>query len=113
MALKRRRISKKLFDQVLRGGNVLHSPHFTFRFLKNEENCYTIGVVASKKVARKAVGRNKLKRRGYEATYRLQDQIKSSFIGILFVKKGLDEIPFQDVVVELETVLKKANLISY
>lgn len=73
---------KKDFETVFKKGTGHKGPCFILRVLKNSLDYSRLGIVVSKKVSKKAVERNKVRRRASEA-------IRHNFIGI---KKGFDII---------------------
>jgi ribonuclease P protein component len=109
MLPKNRRVSKPLFDKVLKEGSVLHSPLFSLRFLpKNLDKYSHIAIVAPKSVAKGAVERNKLRRRGYSAV--------ASFsiipsICLFFFKKEAKSSSLKELSLEMEMLLKRAKLL--
>ena len=77
------------FQNVFNRGNVFGNKVFAFYFVKNgiEEN--RIGIIVSKKVSKKAVVRNRLRRQIREA-YRLnEEQFVSGYDFILIGKQSL------------------------
>jgi len=62
---KKHRVNKGLFDEIFKQGKVIHSPIFLFKFIKNLENKGFFSFVVPKTVAKSAVKRNALRRKGY------------------------------------------------
>ena len=55
------------FSAVMRGGRQVHDDFFRVFAVPNREPCARLGIVVSRKVSRKAVARNRIKRRIREA----------------------------------------------
>jgi ribonuclease P protein component len=81
MLSKKERVNKDLFHKILKSGNSIYSSLFSFKYIKNNE--YKYSFVVSKKISKKAVERNKLKRYGYEA---LRSIAKNDCSGIFVFK---------------------------
>lgn len=64
----------------------------------------------SKKVSNKAVVRNKLRRRGYEAVGELISQVKSGFLAVFVLKKGAEKLKFEEYKKEIKGLLIKSGL---
>ncbi len=85
MLPKYRRVTKSLFNQVIKEGKTLHGDLLYLRFVSESLDSYShIAFVAPKTVAKLAVDRNKLRRRGYSAVSSIE--IKP-IIGVFFFKK--------------------------
>ena len=107
MFLNNKKVTKKLFDQIMREGVCFYGTFFTFRVIINKNNP-KYAIVAPKSVAKTAVDRNKLKRVGYSALRGFG--IKNSQ-GILFYKKNNLKIPFVEIKKDINFLLNKAKLI--
>ena len=83
MLPKNKRVTKELFQKIMKIGGTLASPLFVFRYMESDKPQYAF--VAPKTVAKRAVDRNKLRRTGYNAlnTYTLKN-----ISGIFFYKKA-------------------------
>ncbi len=73
---------RKDFERILKKGKLLHSEILTIKFLDNDLNRTRFGFVVSKKISKKAVTRNTVKRR-------LREQIR---LKLTKLKKGFDVI---------------------
>lgn len=79
-------------------GKTIRTPKISLVYTKNERNHQRFGVVVSKKVLKSAVGRNRIRRRVYEAI-RLelpQYKIKNDCLFVIFSKDVLD-LPFSEL----------------
>ena len=97
---------------VLRG-KPFFSKHLTIKARQNPENKdYKYTVVVSKKVFKKAVDRNKVKRR-IRSVVRAQEQNinkKSSFV--VLVKKAIIDISFVELEKQILTGLKQLSIVK-
>jgi ribonuclease P protein component len=109
MLSKNRRVSKSLFDKVLKEGSIIHGQLLTLRFSPKSEDIYShIAIVAPKSVAKSAVERNKLRRRGYSAVASFS--VPPS-ISIFFFKKEAKNASVKDLSLDMEMLLKRSKLI--
>lgn len=98
----RSRIHKDLFSEVLKRGKTLHSPLFSLCYLKAENKAFS--VVASKKVSKGAVVRNRNKRRVRHALKKLEAGLPQGAF-IVFIKKDLTDVPYPKLSEELAKLL--------
>ena len=82
MLPKRKRVTKDLFQNIMKKGKVVSSPLFLFRYINQNSPQYVF--VVPKTVSKRAVDRNKLRRQGYNI---LNSQALKPVAGIFFYKK--------------------------
>src|SRR5574343_625231 len=107
MLPKRNRVNKGVFEAIMKEGKMVSSPLFTLRYIKNTENITVFSVVAPKGVAKIAVLRNSLRRKGYLCARPL---LNKPFSGILFFKKDGVKASNQEIIENIRFLLQKANL---
>lgn len=103
---------KRNFERLFKQSSVLHSPSLQFRYhlLEDTANEIQIGFIAPKRIMKKAVSRNKTKRRLRES-YRIHQHILTSFFsehpggvhGVFISKK--EGSTFHDINLEVEQLL--------
>ncbi len=101
---------KKDFEKVLRKGKLLAKNFLTLKTVKNNLKTIRIGVVVSRKVSKKAVLRNKTKRRLREAARANIKKIKPGYDLIFFTKKGIEKESFSEIKKEVEKLIAQAKL---
>ena len=112
MLPKNRRINTTLFAEVLKNGRSFYSKNISLSvFHKIGLYNTRFAFVVSKKVAKRAVDRNLLRRRGYSALLDVVDNTKPSFANIIFLKKGSESLKFKDFKEEIIELLKKAGVL--
>lgn len=102
---KNQRITSREFLEIMKRGKNYHFPLFSLcQVSVYEKSCFA--VVASKKVSKKAVIRNRNKRRVREAFKKL---LKKPFSGalIVFIKKDLSSLSYSSLIEELKVVISK------
>lgn len=103
-----RRIQKKDFSYILKNAKRINSPHFTLFTLKDlkvadQKSRFAFSV--SKKVAKQAVLRNKLRRRGYSVISMYLKNIQNNQYFIFVFKKGAENTTFKSLKKEIEGLL--------
>ncbi len=109
MLPKQKRITKDSFKSILLKGALYHADYFTLRTIPSEKEGFAVSV--SKKVAKGAVDRNRIRRRAYSVIRSLLHQIKSNSMSILSAKSNAKDISFGSTREDIEKLLKKARLI--
>ncbi len=91
--ISNRQLLKKLFEK----GKQYKNSHFVFKFLPSIEPISKFSVVVSKKVAPKAVDRNKLRRRIFDCIHRNLNSLKTNIVCIVIVKNNVTKAEFEDL----------------
>ena len=114
MLPKKNRVNTKEVDKIFkvcppngREGKFLNSNNLTFKYLKNNSNKTKISFIAPKNIAKLAVKRNLLRRRGYVALKNYIDQFPVGLTGVFIFKKYQDEILIIEN--EIKNILGKIN----
>ena len=115
MLPKNRRISRADFKKLegeRQRGRAYHSPLlslFLYQKLSNTPSQFAFSV--SKKVSKKAVVRNKLRRRGYASVQSVIQNIKPGYAVVFSFKKEAAEKDFQTTKAEIVGLLNKAGIL--
>jgi ribonuclease P protein component len=112
LPLKNRLKNKKDFDEVFKRGKGVEG---IFLFLKVNNNSLEesrFGFVVSQKVNKKAVVRNKIKRRLREIIINRKNFIKKGLDVIILAKKGAEQRTFLETQEELTRLLKKIQALT-
>jgi ribonuclease P protein component len=97
-------MKKKEFEAVFRKGKTKAGKLVFLKILKNNQDDNRFGVVVSKKISKKAVNRNKIKRRLREIIR--QAHIKPGLNIIIIAKPEIIDKNYQDIKNELEDLFK-------
>lgn len=128
MLSKKNRVSRHLFPVIITKGKNYYSPNMYIRVAKpgfsfcspasSEQNkqitksknfpCFS--VVVSKKVSKKAVERNKFRRRIYGIVQKNIPDIQDGVLVAFFIKKSATAISKKEFTEETISLLKKAGL---
>ena len=92
MLSKTNRLTRKEFDLYLKGGKKYHFPHCSISHTPHSESFHG-AVVVGKKVAKRAVERNKLRRRIYALLYRLVKVEQKAGVYIVMIKPSFASLP--------------------
>jgi ribonuclease P protein component len=107
---KNRLKKKKDFANVLMRGKFFNDIFLSLKEIKNGLEQARIGFVVSKKVSKKAVIRNRVKRLLREAIRDDLNKIKSCSDIVFFTKKGIEKKNFWEIKEVVEKLLKKSNI---
>lgn len=111
MLKKQNRINKKLFKVVFEEGKPFSSGHIFLKTKKTGGDNALFSFVAPLKVSKRAVVRNKLKRRGRYVAKKHLDLLKKGNATLVFFKKDSEKMKFADLEEEILKIFKKAKLI--
>lgn len=120
MLPKKNRVDSETIKQIFQKGRFVSSPNLTLKFiLSGKPQGARISVVAPKTVAKSAVKRNLLRRRGYAALAEYIDRFPLGLLGaIVFSKNSLELFggrknkeldPKTNIANEIKTLLNKIN----
>lgn len=108
MLPKKNRVDKKGIDLIFKKGNFIVSPSFTFKFiLINNSPEPRISFIVPKSIAKLAVKRNLLRRKGYSALKKYIDQFPLGILGVFVFKKLEEDVSKIDN--EIKNILIKIN----
>jgi len=104
MLPKKKRITKALFQTIMKNGKVIHSPLFLFRYIKHSTPAYAF--VVPKTVAKGAVARNSLRRKGYGG---LRAFPLKPIAGVFFYKKHSGVASHSQLAENITQILSKIS----
>jgi ribonuclease P protein component len=108
MLPKKNRADKKTVDKIFMEGKSVFSPSLTFKFiLTNKAIPPQVSFISPKNIARLAVKRNMLRRRGYDALKKYINNFPAGLAGVLIFKKYEDDVSILEH--EIENLLAKLN----
>ena len=125
MLPKKNRADKKAVEKIFKEGKFLNSLNLTFKYTKTlGDKSFSSGqldsslptrkflyprvsVIAPKSVAKLAVKRNLLRRRGYDALGKYINQFPTNILGVFIFKKYQDDISIIEN--EIKNILSKIN----
>lgn len=103
---------KKEFEAVFKGGRIVRGNSFFLKYLANGTNKTKIGFVVSKKVSKKAVERNKVKRRLREIARSRKEDINKGFSIVVVTLPIIKNLPFEEMKKEFNILLEKGGLVK-
>jgi ribonuclease P protein component len=103
---------KKEFEAVFKGGRIVRGNNFFLKFLANGTDKTKVGFVVSKKISKKAVERNKVKRRLREAIRLKKKEIKQGFSIIIMTTPSIKGLTFKEIQKEADILLEKGGLVK-
>ncbi len=103
--------NKKDFDRVFKEGSGFKNNFLALKAVKNNINASRFGFVVSQKVSKKAVVRNKIKRRLREIVKKKLDTVKKGIDVVLIVFPSLNDKDFSETQKIANDILKKSGII--
>src|SRR4026208_2030615 len=107
MTPKKNRADRKAIEKIFKTGKFLTSPSLTFKFIRDNSPAPRISFIVPKTVAKGAVQRNLLRRRGYVALGKYMGQLPGNIIGAFIFKKSTTLV--KDLENEIKNILSKVN----
>lgn len=102
---KKFRLKKqKDFDKVKHQGQTFHTPLFAVSVLTEQSEGPKFSFVVSKKIYKKAVKRNKIRRWLSEAVRVMVPHLRQDIYAIFFVKKQIKTVNYQKIKNEIEKI---------
>jgi len=99
--------NRKEFLEVKNNGEMIYSPIFGALVLKKDDDLKKFGFVISKKISKRAVDRNKIKRRMTEVLRDYLDKFENGTRMIFLAKKEILNKKVEEIEVEIKKCLKK------
>lgn len=109
---KNRLKRKKDFQRVFQKGRGIKEGVLVFKWLPNSLKENRFGIIVSQKVSKKAVSRNKIRRR-LQAHLRLKlSKFKKNLDGVIIVQPGAKEEKKETILDSLNKIFQRAKLIK-
>lgn len=102
---------KRDFDSVFKKGENFKSSHFVLKIAKNNLDISRFGFIVSQKVSKKAVVRNKIKRRLRAFVKNELKDIKKGIDVVLIALPSVENRDFSGISEDLMEIFKKAKII--
>ncbi len=111
MLPRKYRINRQLFKEIFSKGKNFHSDLIFLKIadITDKNPCFTF--VVPKKTVKKAVIRNKIKRRARDIIYKNLSLFKNGVGAIFFFKKGSEKLNFPEFQKEIMAISKKSKII--
>jgi ribonuclease P protein component len=107
MLPKKSRIDTKLIEKIFKTGTFVGSGALGLKyFLDNTNTPPRVSFVVPKKIEKRAVRRNYLKRRGYLILEKYFNEIPNGFFGVFIFNKTITTIEIEN---EIKKILNKIN----
>ena len=103
---------KKDFEIVFKKGKSFSQDILFLKVLENDSNIKRFGFIVSRKISKKAVIRNKVKRRLREAVGTRLKEARSGVDCVLVALPGIEKRVFVDIKKSVDKLFEKANIIS-
>lgn len=110
LSQKNRLKKKKDFERVLKRGKGFKEGFLVLKTIQNNLNIPRFGFVVSQKVSKKAVQRNKIKKRLRKLVFLKIPEIKKGIDGVFIALPGLENKNFWEIKEITDTLFKKAKI---
>lgn len=108
---KYRLTGQRNFKLISGDGKALFLKELGIKYLENNLNNSRFAFVVSTQIDKRAVIRNKIKRRLRSIIYQKLKEIKPGFDVLILTRPGVKNLQFQEIKEKMEEVLKKAKLL--
>lgn len=113
MLSKKNRLKKnKNFEKVFQKGKSFQKQFLFLKVVKNDLEVSRFGFIVSQKLSKKAVIRNRLKRRLREGLRHYLSEIKQGIDGVFIARPGLEKENFEELKEIIKGILSKAELLK-
>jgi len=110
---KKNRLNKKKdLQKVFRKGKGIKESLLTFKWIYNNSGISRFAFVISKKVSKKAVLRNKIRRRLREKVRLMLPYFKEGIDGVIIANSGIEKQKKEKLIDNLNKILFRAKLIK-
>jgi ribonuclease P protein component len=106
LPIKHRLKKKKDFEIIFKQGKNIKNKLFFLKFLSTQNNYSRIGIVVSKKIAKQAVKRNKIKRQLRAATKKVIEAFSSKVDIIIIALPPIKKARYQEIEQSISTAFK-------
>lgn len=115
MLPRKQHVTRRRFQEILTQGTRYHTPLLSLCMLRTATSPpqVSFSFMVSKKIARSAAARNRMRRRGSAIARSLYLEILSTIEGVVFFKKGSEKLSFSDLQQEVRALFRKAHLLKH
>jgi ribonuclease P protein component len=105
------RINTSLFKEIVEKGGFSNGKFFLFRYIK-DTGIPRLAVSVPKKVLKKAVDRNKIRRKVFSSIRKLISRVQDGYKIIIFTKSGVDKLSQDAILNEIESSFVKSGFLK-
>lgn len=111
MLPQKNRLKKaKEIERVFKKGKLCKEGFLFFRFIENSSHVSRFGFMVGQKVSKKAVERNKIKRRMRAVVKKELSNIRPGFDVVLVALKGLEKKGFKEIESLIKDVVQRSGI---
>ena len=111
MLPRKRRLKKEFIEKVLKQGRFIAGRNISLKYFCIPGQASAFGFVVSSKIAKSAVVRNKLKRRGRAIVSKFIPFIGEGNLALVFFNEGGMKLKFKDLESEMAGLFKRAGIL--
>ncbi len=98
--------------KILRQGRNSRGYNIALKYIADSGQSASFAFIVPAKIARSAVLRNKIKRRGRAIVFKLLSRINEGYSALIFFEKGSPEMKFSELEKEITKLLQKAGFLN-
>lgn len=106
-----RRLNRELIKKVLKQGKFVRGRSISLKYSASSLGPTAFGFIISPKTGKKAVFRNKIRRRGRAVVLKLLPEVKGSRSVLIFFGRGSAEMGFPEMEKEISRLFREAGLL--
>jgi ribonuclease P protein component len=109
----KRRVKKESFGKIMKEGVFVHAEDFYLRVLDRKDGRPSIfSFVVPAKIEKTSVGRHLIKRKMTAVAEECLPEINSGFSVIIFLKKDISSLSYEEIKEEIKGLLIKAKILN-
>lgn len=111
MLPKIRRLNRELIKKALKEGKFVRGRSISLKYSVFPIRPTSFGLIVSSKTGKKAVFRNRIKRKGWAVISKLLPKIKKDRLVLIFFGRGSAEMDFSEMEKEISRLFREAGLL--
>ncbi len=112
MLPRKRRLNREFIKKIIKQGKAVRGRGISLKYLIVPGRPSAFSFVVSGKSVKKAVDRNKLKRRGRAIVFKLFPRLKEGASGLIFFNKSSQNMNFPGLGKEIADLFKRADFLK-
>lgn len=112
MLPRKRRLNREFIKKVIKQGKAVRGRGISLKYLVVSGRPSAFSFIVSGKNVKKAVDRNKLKRRGRAIVFKLFPRLKEGVSGLIFFNQDSQNMNFSSLEKEITALFQKTNFLK-
>jgi ribonuclease P protein component len=112
LPLKNRLKKKRDFETIFKKGQGFREGFLALKFIDNNSGQTRFGFIVSQKISKRAIVRNKVKRRFRQSVRKRLGEIKKGIDIVFIAIPGIEKKDFKEIEEVVEKLLKRAKVLN-